>query len=547
MSDQRLSRAASNVPSTASSAEPHPQQPPPVQNEYDEIFADLGLRQDDSLAGLPSTDSNSILPSMDDYLARNSSQTSSGLDATPTQAMGPTKSALGTAVSRATANDTASISATILNVNIPQILPHEQVFSIQVGDTMFRLSGASLSSDAPSYFTRFFNSQRTGNSKQNPVLYIDRSPEIFREIVRHLQGYYVVPKDAYHFVYLYADAHYYQLPKLAKLLFNSEIFVRIGGDEFTLSRELFTQPGDTPNFFSLGFSTFFSSPQEIFPGTRGLIRPPAVAPPFVPTHSNFLFGQLLQALKGTPIKFESTEHRDALLRECRYYHFRGLEQRLIPFAISKNLLTGREEISIRLKDLKWQGASIESNPHATRRRIEYKRPFVDNEARELIVQVERDEFTLRAYDVMAGEESMKSKCRWCVEVTDGSTACEKLRTLFQKLPAVSDETDDYGLLRLRVDLRDAAITVNGVDVDGQESSDGFVEIVADDNSWRKRKRVEGSEPAQISTDAPFPTKLSVQSGQLKMYVMKERLVLHALCLDAISTLKEVNRRRAYLV
>ncbi|KAK9245982.1 hypothetical protein V1506DRAFT_445140, partial [Lipomyces tetrasporus] len=281
-------------------------------------------------------------------------------------------------------------------------LPHENVFSIQVGDTLFRLSGASLSSDAPSYFTQFFTkSERHGNSKQYPVLYIDRSPEVFRDIVRHLQGYYVVPRDAYHFVYLYADAHYYQLPKLAKLLFNSEIFVRIGGCQFMIPRELLTKPGDSPNFFTLGFSSFFSSPQEVFPGTKGLIRPPAVAPPSVPAHSNEMFAQLLQALKGAPIKFESPEHRDALLRECRYYHFRGLEQRLIPFEISKNLFTGREEISIRLKDFKPQGAGIERSG-AERRRLEYSRPFVDDKARELVIQVEKDEFMLRAYDFVAG-------------------------------------------------------------------------------------------------------------------------------------------------
>ncbi|KAK9375023.1 uncharacterized protein V1513DRAFT_361803, partial [Lipomyces chichibuensis] len=279
-------------------------------------------------------------------------------------------------------------------------LPHEQVFSIQVGDTFFRLSGASLSSDAPSYFTQFFKSQRHSNFKEYPVLYIDRSPEVFRDIVRHLQGYYVVPKDAYHFVYLYADALYYQLPKLIKLLFNSEIFVRIGSCQFNIPRELLAKPGDSPNFFTLGFSSFFASPQEVFPGTRGLIRPPAIAPPSVPAHSNDLFAQLLQALKGTPIKFESPEHRDALLRECRYYHFRGLEQRLIPFAISKNLLTGREEITIRLKDFKPQGASIEKSD-TERRRMEYKRPFVDDEARELVVQVEKNELTLRAQDVIA--------------------------------------------------------------------------------------------------------------------------------------------------
>ncbi len=33
------------------------------------------------------------------------------------------------------------------NTDIPHILPHERVFPIQIGSELFRLSGASLSSD----------------------------------------------------------------------------------------------------------------------------------------------------------------------------------------------------------------------------------------------------------------------------------------------------------------------------------------------------------------------------------------------------------------
>jgi len=34
-----------------------------------------------------------------------------------------------------------------LNTEIPNILPHERVFPIQIGSELFRLSGASISSD----------------------------------------------------------------------------------------------------------------------------------------------------------------------------------------------------------------------------------------------------------------------------------------------------------------------------------------------------------------------------------------------------------------
>ena len=93
----------------------------------------------------------------------------------------------------------------------PSILPRENVFPIQIGSELFRLSGASISSDAPSYFTQFFEEQIRHNEESGGVrtLYIDRDPETFRDVARHLQGYYVKPRDGSHFVKLFADAQFY--------------------------------------------------------------------------------------------------------------------------------------------------------------------------------------------------------------------------------------------------------------------------------------------------------------------------------------------------
>jgi hypothetical protein len=43
--------------------------------------------------------------------------------------------------------DAATARARKLNTEIPNILPHEKVFPIQIGSELFRLSGASISSD----------------------------------------------------------------------------------------------------------------------------------------------------------------------------------------------------------------------------------------------------------------------------------------------------------------------------------------------------------------------------------------------------------------
>jgi hypothetical protein len=60
-------------------------------------------------------------------------------------------------------------------------------------------SGNALNSDSPSYFTQFFTLHSGENLR---TLYIDRDPAIFKDIVRHLQGYLVTPRNEEHFVYL---------------------------------------------------------------------------------------------------------------------------------------------------------------------------------------------------------------------------------------------------------------------------------------------------------------------------------------------------------
>jgi hypothetical protein len=89
------------------------------------------------------------------------------------------------------------------------VLPAGKVFPIQIGSELFRLSGASLSSDgqfvthlplerpntdsfrAPSYFSHYFGEQLIqtgGRASQIKTLYIDRDPMTFKDIALHLQG-----------------------------------------------------------------------------------------------------------------------------------------------------------------------------------------------------------------------------------------------------------------------------------------------------------------------------------------------------------------------
>ncbi|KAF2683776.1 hypothetical protein K458DRAFT_487863 [Lentithecium fluviatile CBS 122367] len=243
------------------------------------------------------------------------------------------------------------------------ILPAGKVFPIQIGSELFRLSGASLSSDAPSYFSHFFGDQihnNQGRAGDIRTLYIDRDPDTFRDIALHLQGYHVNPRDGEHFVRLFADAQFYSLPRLTKQLFKTDIFVRIGGTPFQIPRDLFSSPGDSPNYFSLGFAQFFSTPSEVFPGLdrNALLRPPSISPPSVPNRSGETFGELVKLLQGYNIEIRDDTHRSQLLRDARYFHLKGLEQKLIPCDISYNLKRGQSEILVRLDDIRQSGVSF---------------------------------------------------------------------------------------------------------------------------------------------------------------------------------------------
>jgi hypothetical protein len=299
---------------------------------------------------------------------------------------------------------------------VPHILPHERVFPIQIGGDLFKLSGASLSSDAPSYFSQYFFCQLQaaadeGIDGNRPVktLYIDRDPATFRDIALHLQGYHIQPRDGTHFVRLFADAQFYSLPKLISQLYDESIFISIGHREFQIPRSVFNDPGNTPNYFSLGFAVFFSNPDELFPGLDrdGLIRPPSILPPAVPSRSAAVFAELLQLLQGYPVNIRNETHRQELLRDARYFHFKGLEQRLIPHSISYNQLRRRDEITLRLENIQKSGVGVGQHGQAQLHHhqqqggvsrdddhlaassiwINYARPYVDERPSELILEI----------------------------------------------------------------------------------------------------------------------------------------------------------------
>lgn len=179
-------------------------------------------------------------------------------------------------------------------------------------------------------------------------------------------------------------------------MYEESIYISIGGTEFQVPKDIFSNPGDSPNYFTLGFAFLFSSPTEVFPGLNrdGLLRPPSIMPPSIPNRSSAIFGELLHLLRGYPLHIRNEEHRAELLKDCRYFLFRGLEQKLIPHSISFNLHRHREEITIRLEDIRQPGLSVVADsPSSTHGQptlsgwVNYARQYVDDRPYELIVEV----------------------------------------------------------------------------------------------------------------------------------------------------------------
>lgn len=111
--------------------------------------------------------------------------------------------------------------------------PNQAVHTIVVGGKPFRLSWESLKSDGPNnFFLEYFRRKKT------KVMHVDRDPEIFEVVVRHLRGYYVRSSDDVQNQCLLIDASYYGLNRLKKML-QEYLYLNVGGRVFRLPWDLF--------------------------------------------------------------------------------------------------------------------------------------------------------------------------------------------------------------------------------------------------------------------------------------------------------------------
>jgi hypothetical protein len=249
------------------------------------------------------------------------------------------------------------------------------------------------------------------------------------------------------------------VPRLTQQLFRSDYFIQVGDTHFQVPRNIFGAADDR-NFFTLGFADFFAAPIGLYPcgsdavaaeaaaalesadvpesgpaaavagaAAAGVdvsteaasllapppqaLRPPALAPRALPGRDPAIFADLLRMLQGYDVAVRDTVHRRALLRDARYFHFKGVEQRLLPCRVAFNLRRGRREITMRLEDLRVQGVGFAADPQAVGAgaappgplspggvqagpavaaaartgHLTYRRPLIDDEAYDLVLEI----------------------------------------------------------------------------------------------------------------------------------------------------------------
>jgi len=133
----------------------------------------------------------------------------------------------------------------------------------------------------------------------------------------------------------------------------------------------------------------------------------------------------VRILQGYDVEIRDEEHRKELLRDARYFHLKGVEQKLLPHEISYNLELQKSEIVMRIEDLRQSGIiftpdvgspatfhasdlSKPATPHSFIGAaadgnvsngpvgwVSYQRPFVDETSHELIIEISDGEESTR--------------------------------------------------------------------------------------------------------------------------------------------------------
>lgn len=283
-------------------------------------------------------------------------------------------------------------------------------------------------------------------------------------------------------------------------------------------------------------------------------------------------------LKGYPLHIRNEAHRTELLRDCRYFLFKGLEQKLIPHSISHNLQRGKDEITIRLEDIRQPGLSITfdspfqaATPSESFSRhlrysdpsmsgwVHYMRPFVDTTPCELIIEIS-GECTRLDVDAMRAEFSgdAKKRINRLMEVLASKINVPNARPMGLLMGSgagsqpESPASGTLGEASVKVALEGSSSVVLDGRVwnegrEGEEHAESEVkeESVGSANAPpRKRRRVDGGEGIGIWTVRTGQWRVRVQAASNDKSAVE--CVLIAVKIDAFTAELARNQERAFL-
>lgn len=319
-----------------------------------------------------------------------------------------------------------------------------------------------------------------------------------------------------------------------------------------------------------------------------------------------MFAELLHLLRGYPLRIKNEDHRAELLRDCRYFHLRGLEQKLIPHEISYNLERSRSEIVLRLEDIRQSGIqfvrdsnnaaenftisttsspqSLSATASAPSGWVHYARPFVDDDAAELIVEIggesvrlDLDEMTAEFYglvkarvsslmQVVANKMNLPSDAplglimmaknnqtgrpggNGNIKQQGATSSISSLATSPCRSPLSKDRPS------IAID-RNTDITLNGLPYNPElllEYTSDPTSLPTTSGRAAKRQRTDDSGPQFGDTEGSESPSWIVHKGQWRLRVQprqqsdKLEIVFVAVKLDVFTNQKARNQRRKFL-
>lgn len=286
----------------------------------------------------------------------------------------------------------------------------------------------------------------------------------------------------------------------------------------------------------------------------------------MPNRNADTFADLLRLLRGYPINIRDETHRRELLRDARYFHFKGLEQQLLPHSIAYNSVRGHDEITLRLENVQKSGISILQDHQADvpdedgiNASVNYARPYVDDKPAELVLEIANESSRIHflrdgpRLELFRDTKTRVAKLLEVIATKLNLPPTTQPLGLLMASGGASSQPATPGNTLLSEDLvrvvlgPDAAVTLDGSEYDPSFTS-GPASDDANGNAAgpRKRRRItDGSDNSETWTVATGQWRLRIQASSGGKSAVE--CVFAAVKLDCFSDERGRNSRKSFLV